>query len=231
MPAGSGSVAEPPPPHCIRSLPSPGSPHPPSFVPPVDKGAVAGWPALQKWRDDEYLAGALGDAQVTVALTPGGRADALEPAPPGVDAACVFALPAERRMALAAFFQLLAARDGPVAYLQYQNSSLTAEAPQLLADVAPELAWASQAFGELAAFEPWCHALSRGWANWGWRGAGPQGPRRMSRVGVLGAIALCRGPVHIDLPPPTCPPTCSPTWPPHLPPHPRPHTKLDRHAA
>jgi hypothetical protein len=35
----------------------------------------------------------------------------------------------------------------PVPYLQFQNSSLTAELPQLLADIDPQLSWATEAFG------------------------------------------------------------------------------------
>ena len=37
-----------------------------------------------------------------------------------------------------------------VPYLQYQNSSLTAEVPQLLGDADPRLSWADEAFGEPA---------------------------------------------------------------------------------
>ena len=217
---------------------------------------MAHWPALTRWRDDEYLAAAGGESLVTVALTPNGRADAVTPlpaapAPPprsspagSVDPAqesCAqpsgsgggaagtgelplrgecFTLPHQERMTLRDFLHLLQAsraaasngsntggggastssssdsttcagntgggnsmipgpgvengqqqqrqpqqqshhhqhhdshhqHQGPqpciVPYLQFQNSSLTTELPQLLADSDPDLPWATEALGE-----------------------------------------------------------------------------------
>lgn len=112
------------------------------------------WPALTLW-NEEYLIRALGPTPLTMATTPNGRADALVPGPDGSapdpgTGNPVFALPMESKVDVATFYQCLRRRDGasPVPYLQYQNSSLSVEAPQLLADVAPELGWASEAFGE-----------------------------------------------------------------------------------
>ncbi|RMZ53402.1 hypothetical protein APUTEX25_004890, partial [Auxenochlorella protothecoides] len=117
------------------------------------RGAVSEWPALALW-NEEYLIRALGPTPLTMATTPNGRADALVPGPDGsaLDPDTgnpVFALPMESKVDVATFYQCLRRRDGasPVPYLQYQNSSLSVEAPQLLVDVAPELGWASEAFG------------------------------------------------------------------------------------
>uniref|UniRef100_A0A1D1ZN93 JmjC domain-containing protein n=1 Tax=Auxenochlorella protothecoides TaxID=3075 RepID=A0A1D1ZN93_AUXPR len=138
--------------------------HPPSALqfcreyvgpnrPVLVRGAVSEWPALALW-NEEYLIRALGPTPLTMATTPNGRADALVPGPDGsaLDPDTgnpVFALPMESKVDVATFYQCLRRRDGasPVPYLQYQNSSLSVEAPQLLVDVAPELGWASEAFG------------------------------------------------------------------------------------
>ncbi|KAI3438998.1 hypothetical protein D9Q98_001410 [Chlorella vulgaris] len=187
--------------------------------------AISHWPALvdEKWTD-AYLCSVAGDAEVTVALTPNGRADALAQLicsssssgrcsgyNSGGDstgssssfartacfsnematgdgacssAACsttgqCFALPHQVKMPLRNFLAFLhasklqqaaeghaaAGRGGagsgrldadavaaarcspPVPYLQFQNSSLTSELPQLLADIDPQLSWATEAFG------------------------------------------------------------------------------------
>ncbi|KAL6770523.1 hypothetical protein ACKKBF_B31595 [Auxenochlorella protothecoides x Auxenochlorella symbiontica] len=138
--------------------------HPPSALqfcreyvgpnrPVLVRGAVSEWPALTLW-NEEYLIRALGPTPLTISTTPNGRADALVPGPDGsaLDPDTgnpVFALPMESKVDIATFYQCLRRRDGasPVPYLQYQNSSLSVEAPQLLADVALELGWASEAFG------------------------------------------------------------------------------------
>ena len=173
----------------------------------IAAGAISHWPALQRWTED-YLRAAAGDALVTVALTPNGRADALTPlSPPGgaSDAqCCCFALPYQQRMTLADFLALLHSSrqqlqdslqaatgagsgaaprggggggGGGVPYLQFQNSSLTAELPQLLGDVDPELGWASEAFGEA------------GWAwvggDWGRWPQCPGAARQMPSVHCL----------------------------------------------
>lgn len=138
-----------------------------SNKPVIVTNATSHWPALTRWTRD-YLIEAARDALVTVALTPNGRADCPTPLPDGQTAAITtapapaaggvphsqdqcFALPCQRRTTLATFYQLLdASRADPnaaVPYLQYQNSSLTAELPQLLFDIDFELPWASEAFG------------------------------------------------------------------------------------
>lgn len=170
-----------------------------------------------------YTPGTSLTAQVTVALTPNGRADAVTPLPPGRSCSSsdssvteCFALPAQRRMPFNEFLQLfyssktspscsqeggaanreLAAQkqqgqqqgwhqqeeeqkkkqvprgqqqgkqrqedqqqqqhegkartaERVVPYLQFQNSSLTAELPQLLEDVDEHFPFATEAFGRL----------------------------------------------------------------------------------
>ncbi|KAL4434322.1 hypothetical protein ABPG75_000763 [Micractinium tetrahymenae] len=193
--------------------------------PVVLTSVVSHWPAYANW-NDEYLCQLAGDTEVTVALTPNGRADAVTPLPgsggaglsgassqatspgsgspaaagaetaaaaPAADGAengshgsngsssgasregprseereC-FALPHQVKMPLRDFLALLRSSrqkpaggsdsaaglaggkgcSGVVPYLQYQNSSLTAEVPQLLGDVDLLLSWATQAFGGL----------------------------------------------------------------------------------
>lgn len=48
---------------------------------PFPPGVVSHWPAFANWTDD-YLCQLAGDTEVTVALTPNGRADAVTPLPP-----------------------------------------------------------------------------------------------------------------------------------------------------
>ncbi|KAL4423232.1 hypothetical protein ABPG77_000024 [Micractinium sp. CCAP 211/92] len=186
--------------------------------PVVLTGVVSHWPAYANW-NDEYLCQVAGDTEVTVALTPNGRADAVTPLPSscgaglgsasseatspgsgsptaaaaeaavsGLAGSCsengggraaargngagtagheeCFALPHQVKMPLRDFLALLrSSRQNPsgsndstaelagggrvVPYLQYQNSSLTAEVPQLLGDIDLLLSWATQAFGGL----------------------------------------------------------------------------------
>lgn len=190
--------------------------HPPLLdFPSLRTDVVNHWPALTSWTN-EYLCTVAGDAEVTVALTPNGRADAVTLLPgsraedcphgrgagersgpaaasglssgdsdlegaedpslaPVAQCGDCFALPHQVKLPLRDFLALLrpglVAKDSscsskhgcpqrqlaggsaparsspPVLYLQYQNSSLTAELPQLLGDVDPDLSWASEAFG------------------------------------------------------------------------------------
>lgn len=119
-----------------------------SNKPVLITGSIDHWPALQLW-NEAYLSEVAGGAEVTAALTPDGRADCPTTLP---DGSPCFALPHQQRMPLANFFALLrdcqAGKPGAVPYLQFQNSSLTEELPQLVADVEPDLPWATHAFGE-----------------------------------------------------------------------------------
>ena len=158
-----------------------------SAKPVILTDAVAHWPALQKWQSKDYLIEKSQGRLVTVSLTPNGRADCptplilsetLERNPPTTattTAAAVrpidlsryaYALPCQRETSLSSFFEVLEASEGDplhfpaVAYLQYQNSSLTAQLPELLADIDPHLQFASEAFGTKTASEAVPEALN-----------------------------------------------------------------------
>ena len=84
--------------------------------------------------------------QITVAMTPNGRADAVAQLKDG--AAC-FALPHEEHMSFEAFLALLSDKEvDQVVYAQAQNDSLRQEFAQLMPDIDPELAWAAEIFGQ-----------------------------------------------------------------------------------
>ncbi|ETW04235.1 hypothetical protein, variant [Aphanomyces invadans] len=113
-------------------------------IPVIITHAVDHWPALTKWTD-EYLTDTLGDAQVTVDVTPSGYGDAVT----SVDTHTkVFAMPEERSMSFRTFFEILRdpTFDG-VPYLSHQNDSLRDQFPDLLEDVDPMLDFAAEAFG------------------------------------------------------------------------------------
>lgn len=66
---------------CARSPCAPPFPQPnPPTHTPRPSGVVSHWPACANW-SDEYLCQLAGDTEVTVALTPNGRADAITPLP------------------------------------------------------------------------------------------------------------------------------------------------------
>ena len=81
-----------------------------------------------------------GKKNVTVTVTPNGYADAVTDG--------YFVLPLEK---VVPFENFLGSLDQPTAdrvyYIQKQNSNLTEEYPELVADSAAELTWATEAFG------------------------------------------------------------------------------------
>ncbi|KAL3150254.1 hypothetical protein ABBQ32_000107 [Trebouxia sp. C0010 RCD-2024] len=110
--------------------------------------------------------------QVTVAVTPNGRADAvcnIEAGQKPDKQKPYFVLPLERQMHMSDFLKLLvhqqpscqqqlpsskeaggnsnAQAEPEIMYLQQQNGNFTSHFPELLDDVDAELLWASQAFG------------------------------------------------------------------------------------
>jgi hypothetical protein len=83
----------------------------------------------------------------------------------------------------AALEEAAASAPGVVPYLQYQNSSLTTEVPQLLGDVDLLLSWADEAFGKPAghssrlclmsqACRAYMHACVHGWLQMASCGSG-----------------------------------------------------------
>jgi len=102
------------------------------------------WPCLRLWRDDEYLLKVAGDVEVSVNITPNGRADS-------VDQYGFFVKPCEERMPFREFWETMTQTDNShssdVLYLSRQNDSLRAEFPQLMKDVPPVVPLALEAFG------------------------------------------------------------------------------------
>ena len=111
--------------------------------------------------------------QVTVAVTPNGRADAVCNTEAGGNSGVskpYFVLPLERQMQMCDFLEHLATQQPcsqqqdhcdeveaegsgsppsqqEIMYMQQQNGNFTSHFPELLDDIEPELQWASQAFG------------------------------------------------------------------------------------
>ena len=116
-------------------------------VPCLIEGAIDSWPALSLWKSSAYLLRAMGDAPVTVALTPNGRADAVH--------GDRLALPLEEEWPFARLLEALTAASsaeagaarGSVVYCQQQNASFSSQFAPLHEDVCP-LEWASVAFND-----------------------------------------------------------------------------------
>jgi len=87
--------------------------------PCIITGAVDHWPAVRNWKDMNYLADRLNDVEVSVDVTPNGRADSID------DSFNYFVLPEERRMKFRDFLQHFRKSANEVLYIQHQNSSFT----------------------------------------------------------------------------------------------------------
>jgi jumonji domain-containing protein 7 len=101
--------------------------------PVVVQNAIKHWPALEKWKSDEYLIEKLGDSKVKVAVTPNGRADAVYEN--------YFCMPQEVEMTYEEFSNKLKSGDS-VHYIQHQNNNFEHFQP-LLDDVEDEITFAS----------------------------------------------------------------------------------------
>ncbi|KAB0401286.1 hypothetical protein E2I00_000785 [Balaenoptera physalus] len=110
--------------------------------PCIIRNALQHWPALQKW-SLPYLRATAGSAEVSVAVTPDGYADAVR--------GDRFVMPAERRLPLSCVLDVLEgqAQHPGVLYVQKQCSNLLTELPQLLPDLEPHVPWASEALGKM----------------------------------------------------------------------------------
>lgn len=96
-------------------------------IPLLIKNCIQSRPCWTKWRDTNYLIDAMGSKKVQVALTPNGRADDIH----NQNGKDVFALPAEAQMTFRELFDAFdeaskSSEDTIIAYLQSQNSNLTA---------------------------------------------------------------------------------------------------------
>jgi len=115
--------------------------------PCIIEGGLEHWPALSTWTDAN-LAERLAGQQVTVDMTPNGRADAVldvEGQQP------LFVTPYKQQMSFGEFVTLFrdsrSASPPVVPYLQHQNSNLTEELSALIQDVEPHIPWATEALG------------------------------------------------------------------------------------
>ncbi|KAF7292474.1 JmjC domain-containing protein [Mycena chlorophos] len=114
-------------------------------------------PSVRFW-SDEYLAAAMGDAKITVAVTPDGRADSVVTGPNGKH---YFAEPATEQTTMGELLARLSKEeeDSDVCYLQSQNGNVyssaffegdsdASEFLALRADIPREIEWCSEALGK-----------------------------------------------------------------------------------
>ncbi|KAF8378939.1 hypothetical protein HHK36_028364 [Tetracentron sinense] len=126
--------------------------------PCIISNATRHWPAITSWTDDAYLSrrggggGALDSSlgvDVSVHLTPHGRADALVPSPDDPSSLC-FASPHVQRMPFPLALHHIShsnSNSSFVAYAQHQNDCFRSEYSALASDVDPHIPWASEALG------------------------------------------------------------------------------------
>lgn len=126
-----------------------------NFVTPnkpcIISNAMWHWPALSLWPSDDYLCQALGSTEVSVHLTPNGRADSLVPHPTDPSSLC-FASAHVQRMPFPDAFHLISDPDkneNLVAYAQQQNDCFRTEYGALASDCEAHIDWATEALGSL----------------------------------------------------------------------------------
>ncbi|GAB2219501.1 hypothetical protein Droror1_Dr00007137 [Drosera rotundifolia] len=111
--------------------------------------AIDDWPALALWSSDDYLCRALSSTEVSVHLTPDGRADSLVPHPNDPSALC-FASAHLQRMPFSDALSLIDKHDKAynfVAYAQQQNDCFRTEYGSLASDCEGHIDWATEALG------------------------------------------------------------------------------------
>jgi peptidyl-lysine (3S)-dioxygenase / protease len=105
------------------------------------------WKCMRLW-SLKYLASSCGRQEISVNVTPDGRADAIKPCDE-LDGARVFVAPEERSMTMQQFCNYLEnpqLLDG-IPYLSRQNDNLNEEFSSLLEDVPSYVPFAREAFG------------------------------------------------------------------------------------
>ena len=107
---------------------------------------TVGLPAYERW-SPEYLCAKLGDAVLTVAVTPNGRADAI--------VGERFVEPCEERMTMRRLLDSLGAASGDVPYLSSQCSNLTGELSCLRDDVGDAIPFAREVLPRPDAVNVW----------------------------------------------------------------------------
>ncbi|KAI8082624.1 jmjC domain-containing protein 7 [Gilbertella persicaria] len=115
--------------------------------PAIIKGAFDHWPARTQWTN-EYLRSKMGEATVTVAITPNGYADAVTFDP--VTNKEYFAMPYEAHMTFNGFLDIMEGKviSDHAHYISLQNSSLSIEYSALEKDVDEDIRWCSEALGK-----------------------------------------------------------------------------------
>lgn len=117
--------------------------------------SISHWPALEEWKNPEYLRRVMGNQMVTVAETPDGynKFNNLEADFRNADSIVdgYFVEPHQNTIPFSEMLDWLvsrkaAHRKGPVRYVQSQNGNLSGEFERLRDDV-PKLDWATECFG------------------------------------------------------------------------------------
>jgi jumonji domain-containing protein 7 len=96
--------------------------------PVIIKNAVNHWPALHKWKSNNYLIEQLQESLVSVAMSPNGRVDAVHGE--------YFVEPEVKQMTLEQFFNRIDQKDrSDILYVQQQNGNLKSEFECLMNDI------------------------------------------------------------------------------------------------
>eukprot|EP01060_Flectonema_neradi_P013888 TRINITY_DN20611_c0_g1_i1.p1 TRINITY_DN20611_c0_g1~~TRINITY_DN20611_c0_g1_i1.p1 ORF type:complete len:327 (+),score=46.34 TRINITY_DN20611_c0_g1_i1:38-982(+) len=112
--------------------------------PCIIKGGMSGWAGVSKWTSP-YLCDKMSDSEVTIALTPNGRADAIT----DIEGEALFMLPDEKRMQFSEFAAKLHGPEATIYYAQKQNNSFNEEYQPLHEDVDPGIEkFGTEIFGE-----------------------------------------------------------------------------------
>ncbi|KAJ7638816.1 cupin-like domain-containing protein [Roridomyces roridus] len=107
-------------------------------------------PSVRLW-DNEYLAAVMGEQEISIAVTPNGRADSVTQAP---DGELYFLEPHVEKMKMADFLAKLSDDDSNIHYLQSQNGNIyssqsdASEFQALRCDIPSEIKWCSGALGK-----------------------------------------------------------------------------------
>ncbi|KAJ6599062.1 Clavaminate synthase-like protein [Mycena vulgaris] len=115
-------------------------------------------PTVRLW-DDDYIAASMGQTEISVAVTPNGRADAVTRGP---DGKLYFVEPHIERMQMSEFLSSKLScdpLDGEIYYLQSQNGNVysnrffegtpdPSEFEALRPDIPSQISWCSEAFGK-----------------------------------------------------------------------------------
>ncbi|XP_059616337.1 bifunctional peptidase and (3S)-lysyl hydroxylase Jmjd7 [Phlebotomus argentipes] len=112
-------------------------------MPVVLRGCLH-WPAISKW-SSKYFRSAMGNKEVTVAVTPNGYADGIAIH----EKKEYFVMPEEQQMKMGDFLDKLDSKSDLIYYIQKQNSNLSTDFEELLEDIDVEsLDFAKESFNK-----------------------------------------------------------------------------------